>query len=483
MMKKTFLKRNDQLTPATTTGTHVGQGATNNCGNVAFRNLVDARRKQYLNSSSRNEKRRIGREIYEKITAQGGRFIKVLVSEGDVYEEVSVETSLEKCMQALREKHNSKKQGESKSTTDVTRTVEADAAPNQNEDDGAESDIAAEPDEAPSSLSFGQEIYHPMEDVSLNAIDATEIDWQGTPGNISETGDLNVLGDDSPTDISISSILPDTLYGSATTSVPPAFVDSRVLLYQPFVSHDQLLANALLQSKMRQFMLQRPFPIQSVMASLQEDTNEPSSTLKPYSTFAQGDKEDSDKLDECFLSMLGLGPEVPRFNGEDVITEEERVSVLSDMLGHLSLEGYHQKKRAKREYDLATVCFLVKQMKLELEQMPKQKKQLLLQVAAKCHPEELCDSRLEKFLRSQGMNVKLAAERFVNYWKERRDLFGEEKYCQRMILSEALRDDIIALRAGVFSILPHRDLSGRHLLLVHPSRHSREGYSTKSLVS
>ena len=70
------------------------------------------------------------------------------------------------------------------------------------------------------------------------------------------------------------------------------------------------------------------------------------------------------------LSMLGLGPEVPRFTGEDVITEEERVSVLSDMLGHLSLEGHHQKKRAKREYDPATVCFLVKQMKLELEQMP-----------------------------------------------------------------------------------------------------------------
>ena len=39
-----------------------------------------------------------------KLRLKGGRFLKVEVSEGDVYEEVSVETSLEKCMQALREK-------------------------------------------------------------------------------------------------------------------------------------------------------------------------------------------------------------------------------------------------------------------------------------------------------------------------------------------------------------------------------------------
>ena len=117
-----------------------------------------------------------------------------------------------------------------------------------------------------------------MEDVSLNAIDATEIDWQGTPGNISETVDLDVLGsNDSPTDISISSILPDTLYGQCyyECALLRLWI-RRVLLYQPFVSQHQLLANALLQSQLRQFMLQRPFPIQSVMATLQQDTNESS---------------------------------------------------------------------------------------------------------------------------------------------------------------------------------------------------------------
>jgi hypothetical protein len=122
-------------------------------------------------------------------------------------------------------------------------------------------------------------------------------------------------------------------------------------------------------------------------------------------------------------------------------------------------------------------------MKLELERIPYKKKEILLQAATKCQSTEFSDTRLEVFLRSQGMNAKLAAERFVNYWKARRDLFGEEKYWQRMILSEALRDDIVALEAGVFSILPHRDLSGRHILFVHPTRHSREGYDTDSLVS
>lgn len=161
----------------------------------------------------------------------------------------------------------------------------------------------------------------------------------------------------------------------------------------------------------------------------------------------------------------------------------KRVSALSDMLGQIGPEGHHQKKRAKREYDEATVSFLVKQMKLELQQIPNDKKEALLQALERCQPEELSDKRLEIFLRCQGMNVKLAAERFVNYWESRREIFGPQKYWQRLSMSEALHDDIVALKAGVFSILPHRDLSGGHLLYVEPCRHTREGYSRESLVS
>jgi len=53
----------------------------------------------------------------------------------------------------------------------------------------------------------------------------------------------------------------------------------------------------------------------------------------------------------------------------------------------------------------------------------------------------------------------------------------------RMTLSEALRDDLVALETGIYYLLPHLDLSGRRLLYFAPWRHTREGYDTDSLVS
>ena len=62
-------------------------------------------------------------------------------------------------------------------------------------------------------------------------------------------------------------------------------------------------------------------------------------------------------------------------------------------------------------------------------------------------------------------------------------MFGPEKYVLRMTLSEALRDDLVALEAGVYRLLPHKDLSGRQLVFFEPHNHTREGYSSESLVS
>ena len=52
-----------------------------------------------------------------------------------------------------------------------------------------------------------------------------------------------------------------------------------------------------------------------------------------------------------------------------------------------------------------------------------------------------------------------------------------------MTLSEALRDDIVALKAGVCTILPFPDMSGRPLLFFEGARNTREGYTPQSLVS
>lgn len=69
------------------------------------------------------------------------------------------------------------------------------------------------------------------------------------------------------------------------------------------------------------------------------------------------------------------------------------------------------------------------------------------------------------------------------YWTCRRDLFGPEKYTLRMALSEALRDDLVALQTGTYYLLPYPDASGRRIIIREPCRDTREGYSRESLVS
>ena len=51
-----------------------------------------------------------------------------------------------------------------------------------------------------------------------------------------------------------------------------------------------------------------------------------------------------------------------------------------------------------------------------------------------------------------------------------------------MTLSEALRDDIAALEAGVFRLLPKPDAYGRPLLFLEVARHTLIGYTSESLV-
>jgi len=78
---------------------------------------------------------------------------------------------------------------------------------------------------------------------------------------------------------------------------------------------------------------------------------------------------------------------------------------------------------------------------------------------------------------------QLAAQRFVNYWQGRREVFGEGKYLLPMTLSGALRDDLAAIETGMYLLLPKKDLSGRQIIFMEPHRHTGEGYTPESLVS
>ena len=142
----------------------------------------------------------------------------------------------------------------------------------------------------------------------------------------------------------------------------------------------------------------------------------------------------------------------------------------------------HKTKRARNDLDEQFIDFIVKEMKVEIERLPKEKKEAWLEAQNKCRAEEFGDERLMQFLRCKGLNPKYAAQRFVNYWEARQQLFGPEKYFQCMSLCEALRDDVAALEAGVYHLLPGPDLSGQPLLYSNFSCNTGTDYTTESLV-
>ena len=77
----------------------------------------------------------------------------------------------------------------------------------------------------------------------------------------------------------------------------------------------------------------------------------------------------------------------------------------------------------------------------------------------------------------------MAAQRFVTYWKCRREVFGPDKFAEPMTLSGAFRDDLKALQTGVCRLLPKPDASGRPIIVTTPSLNTRGGYDSDSLVS
>lgn len=80
------------------------------------------------------------------------------------------------------------------------------------------------------------------------------------------------------------------------------------------------------------------------------------------------------------------------------------------------------------------------------------------------------------------LSQQLAADRFINYWDKRRKLFGTDCFGLPMTIDGALRHDKVALEAGVITLLPKPDASGRPILYYLPHRHTRKDYDRDSMV-
>lgn len=467
-----------------------GAGSNEYIGNQRFRDLIDERRDEYTSQSKFEPKKRIAKEIVDKVHARGGRFLRLvntgqpldsIVEEG-TWEIVKEKVALEKAKQGLREKNppKRKKQGA------VIEKAISQSGQNQN---GPSVPLGLGP-----SLSIG-----PL-------------------GNGNLAGGLPVY----PAGAGFPNAMPPVFLGNTGSPV----VDPRLLLYQnmtyvqpqmigmPIIDHivhigptAELYRNAL-QGSQEQRQFRKPIasklpPPDSVGTrnSHASDGGPKTQNLSgetfplgkaPAEASGQGLNLSSLASDdeEAFFALAALSvSDLPKFSEEEEtlekesLTNEEIADILADVFGKHCSVAHHPNKKAKKDLDKESIDFLINFMRREIEKAPDENKQALLKAQEKCKADEFNDARLERFLRCEGMNAKMAATRFINYWTDRRSVFGEEKYTLPMTLSQALRDDLAAIETGVYVELPHRDASGRQILRLDASRYSNDICTPESLVS
>ena len=111
------------------------------------------------------------------------------------------------------------------------------------------------------------------------------------------------------------------------------------------------------------------------------------------------------------LSLLSVASQAMTKEEEEMekasMTDEERAAVLADMFGKMCLGVRPKNKKARRDLGRDSIEFLIKFMKQEIDAIPSNQKEALLEAQAKARPEEFCDARLERFLRCDGMDAKV----------------------------------------------------------------------------
>lgn len=76
------------------------------------------------------------------------------------------------------------------------------------------------------------------------------------------------------------------------------------------------------------------------------------------------------------------------------------------------------------------------------------------------------DKRLHlKFLRAENFVPRKAVERMVLYFDWKRELFGDDKICEKITTNDLSAEDLAYFRLGKVQILPSRDRAGRAVIV------------------
>jgi len=456
-----------------------GLGYARYVGNKRFLRLVRKRKMEYKSIKSYNAKAQIAKDVYRCLKKRNGRFLKLVetgqrarnVVRDGIWREASRKDALEKCKQALREKRDR----DDLSDDDEESDVEDNPGNSMNEEkkEGEEAK-AGESDESVTGLSslaaelpqssasfddsttsetplfvewdvFQESLTRSVEESTLTPVPVWAPSVAG--GSVLSSVDVHHLSlfqhilPRQPMAANLAqhymapNIYQDTLeameplpatYCATSTMSPWMIYDMDGSAKASFANaHNPFMAESLLYSAQQQAM-----PLNKAQGILKNGQNAIRNVQTDGAAVAElsghrdsvVDTRRSDAaLSESFLSAIGLGSDQPRFTEQDeqaeqaMLTDEEKATALSDLFGDMCSVTSHQKKRPKREFDGDTLAFFVSQMRAEIERIPDGKKQALLEAQEKCREDEFSDSRLERFLPCEGMNVKVSNGLLVHF--------------------------------------------------------------------
>jgi hypothetical protein len=175
-------------------------------------------------------------------------------------------------------------------------------------------------------------------------------------------------------------------------------------------------------------------------------------------------------MENCnFSSLLSGAEDLRTFSRRPSITDTD--AILAKELHELSLK---QRERVFEEiHGVVGSYFNEDPTNLTLrfseldEEIKKIKKKPEYERALFLSPRYVRDADFRlNFLRADGFDTSKAAQRMVNYFQHKMELFGEEKLVKKISLDDLDEDDIAELSTGSFQFLPQKDRSGRPICFV-----------------
>jgi hypothetical protein len=433
-----------------------GSGPSQFVGNRRFRALVDEHKEDYNAAHRNKEKKKIAKDIFDRICSLGGRFLKPAENETsaddaeeekeETWYEVNTPIALEKCKQALRE--NRERQGSSDGINEGFNVLAGETAlqgRNTVSSSGVGVGIFLNPatsggfvhGQSPSlppnftpvlpSIVVGRmgpfvgDIHPFLFQSALSAFQQQATAAQPTAANPvlppQFTGGTQTQN--------FVTVLPNTYHPATQGLLQDLY---RTINYGAAAAYGSYLANNVLPSRLRDRMPPEtgsvatvPVPTSSseiTSGAMKDSQSNDSGCTTAFSSPSTSERGASDAVvseDEAsdFLMFCVQASGRPMFTEEQerieqaTMTDEEKAEALSDLFGRSCAISTHKHKKARLDLDEKSIAFLVQQMRLELERIPEDQKQALVEAESKCRAEEFSDARLERFLRCEGMNVKV----------------------------------------------------------------------------